>query len=65
MVVIMLRRLAYNLLALFRSHTLRSEQARSTPWRDLLRWVYNALIAATPEVTRGLREQRDPQPEPG
>jgi hypothetical protein len=65
LVVIMLRRLAYNLMALFRSHTLRSELARLTPWRDLIRRTYNALIAATPEVTRGLREPQTPQLEPG
>ena len=46
-VVDVLRRIAYNMLALFRSVTQRSEDRRQTPWRDLLRWVYNALIAAT------------------
>ena len=46
-VVALLRRVAYNLLTLFRSVTQRSEERRATPWRDLLRWFYNAIIAAT------------------
>ena len=54
-VVMLLRRIAYNLLALFRSVTQRSEQNRQTPWKDLLRWVYNTLIAATASDLDGLR----------
>ena len=45
--VAVLRRLAYTLLTLFRSVTQRSDERRATPWLDLLRWFYNALIAAT------------------
>jgi hypothetical protein len=47
LVVALLRRLAYNLLTLFRSVTQRSDQRRATPWLDLLRWFYNAIISAT------------------
>ena len=47
LVVALLRRLAYNLLTLFRSVTQRSDQRRATPWLDLLRWFYNAFISAT------------------
>ena len=47
LVVALLRRLAYNLLTLFRSVTQRSEDRRATPWLDLLRWFYNAIISAT------------------
>jgi hypothetical protein len=54
-VVMLLRRVAYNLLALFRSVTQRSEDKRQMPWRDLLRWVYNTLIAATASDLDGLR----------
>ena len=54
-VVMLLRRLAHNMLALFRSVTQRSEQRRQTPWKDMVRWVYNTLIAATARDTECLR----------
>lgn len=56
--VMLLRRLGYNLLALFRSVTQRSEDRRQTPWRDLVRRVYNTLIAATAVDTEGLRTRK-------
>lgn len=43
-VVMLLRRLAYNMLALFRSVSQRSELRRQMPWRDLIRSMYNAMI---------------------
>jgi hypothetical protein len=55
LVVLLLRRIAYNLLALFRSVTQRSDERRGTPWRDLLRWVYNAVISASDVHLTGLR----------
>lgn len=55
--VMLLRRLAYNMLALFRSVTQRSEENRMTPWRDILRWVYNTLIGAQETDLAGLRER--------
>jgi hypothetical protein len=54
-VVMLLRRLGYNLLALFRSVTQRSEQRRQTPWKDLMRKVYNTLIAASDADIASLR----------
>jgi hypothetical protein len=57
-VVMLLRRIAYNLLALFRSVTQRSEQRRQTPWKDLMRWVYNTLIAARAADLTGLRPRK-------
>jgi hypothetical protein len=54
-VVMLLRRIAYNMLALFRSVTQRSEERRQTPWKDLMRWVYNTLVAATDKDLAGLR----------
>jgi hypothetical protein len=54
-VVMLLRRIGVNLLALFRSVTQRSEERRQIPWPDLVRQVYNTLIAATSVVTNGLR----------
>ena len=50
-----LRRLAYNLLTLFRSVTQRSDTRRATPWLDLLRWFYNAIISASDADTFALR----------
>lgn len=54
-VVMLLRRIAYNMLALFRAVTQRSEERRRTPWRDVVRWLYQALIAATADDVFGLR----------
>ncbi len=53
--VLVLRRIAYTLLALFRSVTLRSERNRATPWRVLLRSVRDALVTLTAEHLAGLR----------
>lgn len=57
--VLLLRRLAYNLLALFRNVTLRSGAGHRTPWKDLKRWVYNALISATDAQLAGLRQRAE------
>ena len=54
-VVMLLRRLGFNLLSLFRSVTQRSEERRQMPWKDLMRRVYNTLIAATRADTAALR----------
>ena len=56
-VMMLLRRIAYNLLALFRSVTQRSDDKRQTPWKDLLRWVYQTLIAATDVQLHKLRRR--------
>ncbi len=55
--IMLLRRIAYNMLALFRSVTQRSEENRGTPWKDILRWVYNTLIAANDADLAGLRQR--------
>ena len=57
LVFMLLRRIAYNLLALFRSVTQRSDEQRAMPWRQLLRWLYNTLIAATRDQLLGLRSR--------
>jgi hypothetical protein len=54
----LLRRLAYNLVALFRIVTQRSEEKRGTPWRTLLRAFYRALTAATDADVAALRSRR-------
>jgi hypothetical protein len=53
--VLLLRRIAYNLLALFRSVTQRSEERRHIPWADLLRGVHNMLVAITQAQLAHLR----------
>ena len=50
----LLRRMAYNLLALFRGMTQRSDERRQTPWKTIIRWTRNALIAATEVQLRRL-----------
>ncbi len=55
--VMLLRRIAYNMMALFHSVTQRSEERRMTPWKDILRWVYNAVIAAQETDLACLRER--------
>jgi hypothetical protein len=53
--VLLLRRIAYTLLALFRMVSLRSDANRATRWKVLLTWVHDALVAATPEHMMNLR----------
>jgi hypothetical protein len=53
--VLLLRRIAYTMLALFRSTTLRSAESRAMRWKALLAWVRDALVAAAPEHTMNLR----------
>ena len=59
MVVIMvLRRIAYNLLALYGGVTVRGKRQRATPWPTLLRWFYVALIRATASTVHNLRKRK-------
>lgn len=53
--VMVLRRIAYSMLAIFRAVTLRSEENRSLPWKDLLQWVSDALIAIADHDLNALR----------
>ena len=55
LVVLLLRRIAYTMLALFRSVTLRSEKNRAMRWKDLLAWVRDTLVGATASSLAGLR----------
>jgi len=55
LIVSLLRRIAYNLLALYRSVTLRAGRNRSAPWRTLMRWVELALLTAGPYDVARLR----------
>jgi hypothetical protein len=53
--VLVLRRIAYTLLALFKAVTQRSEENRAMRWKALLGRVRDALVAATAETLTGLR----------
>lgn len=55
LVVAILRRIAYTLLALFRGVTQRSDERRSVPWKHLLEDVYLTLLTATAQHLHGLQ----------
>ena len=57
LVVLLLRRIAYTTLTLFRAVTLRSAGSRATPWKSLLAWVRDALVASLPEHLMDLRSR--------
>ena len=46
---------AYTLLTLFRSVSLRSEQKGEIAWASLMRWVCNAVVAATEAHLEAIR----------
>ena len=54
-VLVLLRRVAYNLLTLFRSVTLRGELSRMTPWKKVLSWFQLTLLTAIESDLAGLR----------
>jgi len=56
LVVAILRRIAYTMLALFRSITQRSDERRATPWETLMTDLFVALITTTEH------DLRDPKP---
>ena len=58
--VILLRRVAYNLLALFRSVTQRAEDSRRTPWKELMKSFFIAFVAATEAQLVSLRIRTAP-----
>jgi len=55
--VLVLRRIAYTLLTLFRSVTQRSDERRNTRWRVLLSWVRDTLVGVTEDEVAGLRRR--------
>jgi hypothetical protein len=55
LVVAILRRIAYTLLALFRGVTQRSDERRATPWKLLLRTIHTALLVTTDAQLARLR----------
>ncbi len=61
-VVMVLRRIAYTLLTLWRGVSLRGDEQRARPWRDLMRDILLAAVTATLHQLRGLRDHRLPPP---
>lgn len=57
-VVILLRRMAYNLMSLFRAVTQRADDSRRRPWPGLLKSLQWAMLCATEEMIAGLRPRR-------
>jgi hypothetical protein len=55
--VLLLRRIAYTLLALFRAVTLRSDENHAMRWLVLLRWVRDALVALAAVHIQDLRSR--------
>lgn len=53
-----LRRIAYTLLTLFRTVTQRSDAKRAVPWKTLMRDLWSAVTSATQEQLDGLRVWR-------
>jgi hypothetical protein len=58
LVVLLLRRIAYTLLTLFRSVSQRSEARRDMRWRELLLWVWTTAVAATELHLADLRPRK-------
>lgn len=59
LIVLVLRRIAYTLLTLFRSVTLRSSENRQRPWREFIDWVDKTLTVTTAKMLAGLRELKN------
>lgn len=59
-VLIVLRRIAYTLLALWKYVTLRSDEQRSRSWTELMREIWLTLVTATAEHLHALSLHRLP-----
>lgn len=57
-VVMVLRRIAYTLLALWRGVSLRSDEQRTRPWRELMHEIFLVVVTASVEQLRDLRRHR-------
>jgi hypothetical protein len=56
--LIVLRRIAYTLLTLYRSVTQRSDAKRERPWQELLELVRDALVASTEATIASVRRRK-------
>ncbi|MBX3131243.1 MAG: transposase [Polyangiaceae bacterium] len=57
LVVAILRRIVFTLLAIYRAITQRSDERRQMPWKLLLEEIWTVLITASPEALLGLRHR--------
>jgi len=57
-VLMILRRIAYTLLTIFRSVTQRSDERRSEAWKELFQRIYDAVLVASADTLAGLRRRR-------
>lgn len=57
LVMMVLRRIAYTMLGLYRSVTQRSEEKREVAWRRLMKKVNNTLVGAEEATVAGLRRR--------
>lgn len=55
--ILLLRRIAYNILALYRCRTQRSDARRAIGWRTLMAELYAALLRACSHHVNGLRRR--------
>jgi hypothetical protein len=58
LVMLLLRRLAYTLLALWKGRTLKSDDNRTAPWKRVFLWVQRALEQASTADWADLRERK-------
>lgn len=58
LVMLLLRRLAYNLLTLWKGRTLKSDDNRVAPWKRVFGWVVRALEQASVADWANLRERK-------
>ncbi len=56
--IMLLRRLAYNIMAYYRSVTQRSDDKRRTPWKTMIRQFHNTLIKADAADLAGFRQRK-------
>jgi hypothetical protein len=64
-VIMILRRIGYTLLAIFKHVTQRSDARRDEPWHVLLSRVRDAMLLATDAIVAGLRRRSaEPLPTP-
>jgi len=60
LVMMVLRRIAYTIQALYRGVSLRSESNRDMPWAELLKWFEDAMKLAPPKAFEKLRPVAEP-----
>ncbi|HKY37906.1 MAG TPA: hypothetical protein VJN18_18315 [Polyangiaceae bacterium] len=58
LVVALLRRIAYTMLALFRGVAQRSDERRAVPWKTIMSEITFAFVTMTQDELRPLRSQR-------